>query len=323
MADTLLVNPVTLARAARSRVAILALACLALPMAAQGCGRPDPQARIAVASAFAPEWVALKAIVQHPRVCRINGTEFISGTIEGHKVVVFMSGISMVNAAMNTQRVFDHYHITRMVVSGVAGGADPALGVGDVTVPERWGEYLEGGYGREGAAGYEPPIFRHGASFPGFGMFFPGNIVVSSTAHPEMPRFWFEADATMLDVARQAADATRLSHCTDGGQCLDRTPRVLVGGAGVSGPVFVDNARFREYAFSTFGARVLDMETAAMAHVAWSNDKPFIAFRSLSDLAGGGAGANQIRTFMGLAASNSTELVRQFLKRLPRDRAIR
>ena len=44
-----------------------------------------------------------------------------------------------------------------------------------------------------------------------------------------------------------------------------------------------DNAAFREYTFKTFEANVLDMETAAVAHVAYSNGVPYIAFRSLSD----------------------------------------
>ena len=43
-----------------------------------------------------------------------------------------------------------------------------------------------------------------------------------------------------------------------------------------------------EYTFKTFQANVLDMETAAIAHVAYANGVPYIAFRSLSDLAGGG-----------------------------------
>ena len=51
-------------------------------------------------------------------------------------------------------------------------------------------------------------------------------------------------------------------------------------------------------AFETFGARVLDMESAAVAHVAYANGVPFIAIRSLSDLAGGGEGANQMAVFL-------------------------
>jgi adenosylhomocysteine nucleosidase len=73
----------------------------------------------------------------------------------------------------------------------------------------------------------------------------------------------------------------------------------------------------REWAYKTFDAKVLDMESAAVAHVAYANQTPFIAFRSLSDLAGGGAGENEERTFFQLASDNSAAFVRAFLAALP------
>jgi adenosylhomocysteine nucleosidase len=59
------------------------------------------------------------------------------------------------------------------------------------------------------------------------------------------------------------------------------------------------------------------MESAAVAHVAYANGVPFIAFRSLSDLAGGGPGENEMGTFFQLASDNSAAFVREFLKQLP------
>jgi adenosylhomocysteine nucleosidase len=92
---------------------------------------------------------------------------------------------------------------------------------------------------------------------------------------------------------------------------------VVVGGNGVSGPTFVDNAAYREWAWSTFMADALDMETAAVAVVAYENRVPYVAFRSLSDLAGGGPGQNEVRTFGQLAAENSALVVVEYLKALP------
>ena len=85
----------------------------------------------------------------------------------------------------------------------------------------------------------------------------------------------------------------------------------------MSGSAFVDNAAFREHTFETFGARVLDMESAAVAHVAYANGVPFLAVRSLSDLAGGGPGENEIGVFFGLAADNAAAVVRALLRALP------
>jgi adenosylhomocysteine nucleosidase len=67
----------------------------------------------------------------------------------------------------------------------------------------------------------------------------------------------------------------------------------------------------------TFDADVIDMKSASVAHVAYANKTPFIAFRSLSDLAGGGAAENEMGTFFQLASDNSAAFVREFLKRLP------
>ena len=55
------------------------------------------------------------------------------------------------------------------------------------------------------------------------------------------------------------------------------------------------------------------METAAAAMVAYANGVPFIAFRSLSDLAGGGPGENEIGTFFQIAAYNSSATTIAFL----------
>ena len=97
-------------------------------------------------------------------------------------------------------------------------------------------------------------------------------------------------------------------------RCLEKQPRIVGGG---SGGAFIDNTAFRNWAFETFGARVLDMESAAVAHVAYANGVPFIAVRSLSDLAGGGEGANQLEVFLGLAAGNAASVVKALLRAMP------
>ena len=81
----------------------------------------------------------------------------------------------------------------------------------------------------------------------------------------------------------------------------------------MSGPTFVDNAEYRTWVWQTFQADALDMETAAVAQVAYVNKIPFIAFRSLSDLAGGGPGQNEIDIFFQLAARNSARALEAFL----------
>ena len=126
-------------------------------------------------------------------------------------------------------------------------------------------------------------------------------------------------DESLLDRARRAAARVTLDRCSDENRCLSHVPKVVVGGSGVSGGAFIDNAEFRDYAFGTFGARVLDMESAAVAHVAWANEVPFIAVRSLSDLAGGSGQANRIELFFRLAAGNAARVVMALLAEMADD----
>lgn len=285
-----------------------------LPHRASAAGLLDETPRIAVVSAFEPEWTLLKSEVIDPVEHKINGRSFITGKLAGKDVVLFLSGISMVNAAMNSQLAIDRFSLKAVVFSGIAGGVDPTLHIGDVVIADRWGQYLEAVFARETAQGFAIPPWMAKGDFPGYGMMMPRPVEVTRKDAEDESRFWFPSDAGLLDVARKAADTVKLEHCAEASKCLINKPRIIVGGAGVSGQAFVDNAKFRDYAAATFQAKVLDMESAAVAHVAYSNSVPFLAVRSLSDLAGGDGGANEMMTFMALASKNSATVVKEILK---------
>jgi len=298
----------------RQWVLSIAAACgLLLAGCATPPSSPDATPRIAIISAFQPELTLLLSKVEQPKKQSINGVEFTTGTLEGKPVVMFQSGISMTNAAMNTQLVLDRFKVTHLVFSGIAGGVNPALRVGDVVVAQRWGQYLEVLAARETAPGrYQPPGWMDDVKLPNFGIWHPRPVGVRSAAGGAEKKFWFETDSALMAIAQRAAGVA-LERCDSERRCLSYAPRVVLGGNGVSGQAFVDNAAFREYTFRTFEANVLDMETAATAMVAYSNGVPFIAFRSLSDLAGGGKGENEIETFFKIAADNSARVLLAFL----------
>ena len=274
--------------------------------------------RLAIVSAFEPELVRLRAATEITGTRVINGRTHYLGRLAGHDVVLLLSGFSMVNAAMTTQAVLDRFTIRGIVFSGIAGGVNPGLRVGDVTVPAQWGNYQEMVFARETPTGFAPA--RTTTEFANFGMMYPqGTSVAIPFGKPDslVRRFWFPVDSASLATARHASRTVRLSRCTDAGECLAHEPQVVIGGNGVSGPTFVDNAAFREWAWNSFHADALDMETAAVAIVAFENRVPYVAFRSLSDLAGGGVGQNESRIFGRLAADNSAALVIAYLKALP------
>ncbi len=277
----------------------------------------DTTPRIAIISAFDPELTALLGQTTVEASYFINGVRFTTGRLAGHEVVEFLSGVSMVNAAMTTQLGLDYFTVTRIIFSGIAGGVNPAYHIGDVVVPAQWAQYQEGYAGRQLSDG----SFATPSSNPGLAPFeflFPQTVNVRSANNQNgEDKLWFAVDPQMLAVAQSIAGTIQLTNCTSSNVCLTDTPQIHVGGNGVSGPTFVDNANYRQYVFNTFQADALDEETAASIQVAYANGIPFLAFRSLSDLAGGGPGANEIGTFFQLAANNSAAVTVAFLKAWP------
>ena len=305
-----------------ARLLIAGLAALLLfatvaPQPADAHSIHDETPRTAVVSAFTPELAILQEKLEGASTQSVNGVTFTTRSLEGQEVVLFLSGISVVNAAMTVQLALDHFAIERIVFSDIAGGVDPGLNIGDVVIADRWGQYLEMLFAREVDGGWMTmPFFEY--PYANFGMMFPRSVtVLRAGAEAPETRFWFPVDEALLASAGSAASDVTLAHCTAEDRCLDQTPRIVVGGSGVSGGAFIDNAAFRTWAFETFGARVLDMESAPVAHVAYANDVPFIAVRSLADLAGGGEGANQMEAFLGLAAGNAAAVVKALLRAMP------
>lgn len=282
-------------------------------------GELDNAPRIAVESAFDAELEKLLGEAKIEKKYVIAGTTYYLGRAKGNDVVMYLSGVSMVNASAKTQAALDHFNIQYIVFSGIAGGVNPNLHIGDVTVPAQWAQYLEAYFAREIEEGvFTPPSWVE-PQWPNFGMIYPAPVeVVHEGGEPDAyeEKFWFPVDPEMLAVAEKVAASMDLAQCTPAPDevCLSYDPIVKVGGNGVSGQAFVDNAAFRDHAWGTFQADALDMETAAVAQVAYTNDVPYIAFRSLSDLAGGGPGENEIGTFFQLAADNSAGLVLSFLE---------
>lgn len=240
----------------------------------------------------------LEARVERARRTTINGLPFTTGELSSQPVVLLLTGMSMVNAAMATQLALDRFPIDRIVVCGIAGGADPALGIGDVVIPERWAECLEASIVREHPGGYGGDILADPLGLPNFGAIFPHMVEVRSAVGAER-KLWFDADPALLARART----------------LD-LPGLHVGGAGVSGPVFVDNAAYCGYLHQTFGARAVDMESAAIAHVAYANGVPFIAVRGLTDRAGAEDGENTALVHLDAVAERCAGVVAALLESL-------
>jgi adenosylhomocysteine nucleosidase len=91
---------------------------------------------------------------------------------------------------------------------------------------------------------------------------------------------------------------------------------VYVGGNAMSGPVFLDNRDFREFAFRTWRVRLHEMEGTAIAQVGYVNRVPVLIIRGISDLAGGQRGPNWEEIYTRLASRNAALVAAATLNRM-------
>jgi adenosylhomocysteine nucleosidase len=196
----------------------------------------------------------------------IAGALFRRGTIEGRPVVAVESGIGKVHAAIVATLLLHAFDCRAIVFSGVAGGLDPALGVGDVVVADRLVAHDYGALLDVGIRPYQPGV----PPLPGF---------------PDA--FGYPMALDVLDRLRPALAGIALpplsARATGEGA---RVPR-LVFGAVLTGDTFVNSGHARERLFRDHaGAAAVEMEGAAIAAVAEKFGRPAVVIRALSDLAG-------------------------------------
>lgn len=290
--------------------------CVFTTLVAWGAERP----LVAILGAYPPELVALRRDFRVDAkdsgfvTTTVKGVRFDRGVVGGREVVIFQAGPSVVNAAYQLQLALDHFPITHVLFAGVAGGIDPALDVGDVVIPEKWAYHSEAAYlNEDGKGGYVRPDYLRPAGLENFGMMFPDGVRAIRDGLEKAENIMaFPVDAEMLAVARKAI--AKLPAIKKAG----RTVAVSVGGTGVSGPVFLDNAKYREWVFRVWQARCLDMESTAYAHVCWANRKPLLVIRGLSDLAGGQHGKNPIDANELTVSGIATKVLLAVLDEMPK-----
>ncbi|MEI6467034.1 MAG: 5'-methylthioadenosine/S-adenosylhomocysteine nucleosidase [Verrucomicrobiota bacterium] len=276
-----------------------------------------PEPLIAICAAYPPELAALHrefGVAENNGFTRttINGLTFWRGRYQGRDLVFFRTGVSIVNAAYQLQFALDRFPITAVLFAGVAGGTDPALHVGDVVVPEAWAYHAESAYlNEDGKGGYHRPEY-YKARYENFGMIFPSDVSVIREGDADfktMPKF--AADPALLEAARRAVSTLPPL------RAAGRNVTVSVGGTGVSAAVFLDNAAYREWVFRVWQARCTDMESTALAHVAYANRKPFLIVRGLSDLAGGQKGINPIEANEAPVSEIAVKVLKHIVAELP------
>jgi len=289
----------------------------------------------AVVAAYHPEIEALLAEIEelpHARIDRqltFRGITYHLGSYRNEPILVFVTGISIANAAMSMQMAFDYFPIERVLYAGIAGGINPALEKGDVTVPARWYYHDESAYFNPAADGgyivadyfkhysyFFPenrPADPHIPNYDNFDMIFPDDVlIVMEDMESPQPMPYFSATPSLLAVADRAIN--RLGPLP--GKHEDGRAKLFTGGNAATGSVFVDNADYRRWIHRVFDAEVTEMESAAVGQVCTINGVPWVVIRAVSDLAGGQEGKNEENVYDTVASEHAAKLLFAILEEL-------
>ncbi|HVT53491.1 MAG TPA: 5'-methylthioadenosine/adenosylhomocysteine nucleosidase [Dongiaceae bacterium] len=228
----------------------------------------DEQFPLGIICAMAEEIAALLGDMSAVERRELAGREVLQGRLYGRPVAMIESGIGKVASAMTATLLLDNLKCRAIVMSGVAGGVDPHLAIGDLVVAQRLVQHDYGRVQAEGFTPFQPGIPPFGPGRPDFGYDLPKDLVarihraLDGYALPALPAALFE-----------------------GYDAPQRTPIVKVGTI-VSGDQFINDENVRRRLQDQFHAHAVEMEGAAVAQVAKAFGVPAIVIRSLSDLAG-------------------------------------
>jgi adenosylhomocysteine nucleosidase len=219
---------------------------------------------------------------------KIGGLSFWRGAIAGREAVFVESGAGKVNAGVATSLLLDRFECRALMLCGVAGGLDPALGVGDVVVGTG---HIQHDYGTH-REGYFMTIQPGSRPSRGTDDWKPGY----PESEPLVARL--KAAVAGLVLAPMPAEVG----------VGRRTPGIHFGTI-LTGDSFINAEDHRQRLHGEFAAKAVEMEGGAVAQVArrWGGDIPFVNVRCLSDLAGRTSHLD-FRAFLPIAARYASQV---------------
>ena len=245
---------------------------------------------IGLICAIPHELVDLRAELDHDRRTRIGGFEFDEGRLDGRPVVLAEAGIGKVNTATVATLLVARFDVRALLFSGVAGGLDPELAIGDVVIAERAIQHDAGVIEEERLHPYQA-----------------GHVPFVNPTH----ELGYAPDPPLLGRVRARLEGLELPPLSAAAGGSGRPPR-LVYGTILAGDQFIHCEATRERLHREFQAQAVAMEGGALAQVALRLGVPWLEIRALSDLAGKDSRFD-FAQFVNEVASSSARILRQLL----------
>ena len=248
---------------------------------------------IGVLAAMDEEVRRLREGLADARVERTGRRDYLHGVIAGHPVVVAFSRWGKSAAAATATTMIERFGVDRLIFTGVAGAADPVLGIGDVVVASSLVHHdLDA---RPIIRRFEVPLLD----------------IVEIPTDPELRRLAREAGEAVLSedlVAMVGAEERRRFGI--------ESPRVHSGLVGSGDRFIADAAEVAALRNDLPGLLAVEMEGAAVAQVCYEHEVPMAVLRTISDRADHSAPIDFKGFVEDVASRYAERLVHRMLERL-------
>lgn len=232
----------------------------------------------------------LREALNHTDHQQLAHARFDTGTLDGHDVVLVGAGIGKVNTSVVATLLADRFSCRAIVFSGVAGGLNPQLSIGDVVIADR--------------------VIQHDA-----GVIEDGQLQTYQSGHlpfcDPVDHLGYPIDPELLSRVSARLQDVRLPRLSAAAGGQERIPQIVYGTV-LSGDQYLHCEATRNRLHLEFDAAAIEMEGGALAQVAESFDIPWLVVRALSDLAGAESRLD-FATFATEVASSSAAILRRLL----------
>jgi adenosylhomocysteine nucleosidase len=233
---------------------------------------------IGLICAIPQELAALQRVLTENHTEAVAHSRFITGVLDGHDVVIAGSGMGKVNAAIVTTLLADRFGCRTIVFSGVAGGLDPALSIGDVVVADRIVQHDAGVLENERIRTYQP-----------------GHAPIINPTD----RLGYPIAPDLLARVKERLEGMPV-------------PGQIIYGTVLTGDQYLNCESTRQRLLSELDGKAIEMEGGAVAQVCEAFGLPWLVIRALSDLAGGNA-LFDFTVFVEQSSATSATILRRLL----------
>ncbi|WP_234931331.1 5'-methylthioadenosine/adenosylhomocysteine nucleosidase [Borreliella garinii] len=204
----------------------------------------------------------------------INKKAITLGTIHNHNIVSIATGVGKINTAFWASYLISKYKISHIIGAGVASG-----------VYSNKNKFIKIG---------DVVISTQTVSYD-FNLYKFGYKIGQVPKHPEK----FKASIALIRKAYKIKTKNSISH---------------IMGLIITGDQFIDHQNFQEIPEEFQNAIAVDMESAAVAQVAFNFKVPFIIIRGISDVVNNENNYDDYKKFIRKASINSAQVIKKLIK---------